>query len=134
MNGFYEYLYKYGLHDCTMNCVEIKNNMLVCHFEQGVYYLNDFGKEMSNTSKCAMIINLDEKSKFEEQINVLKVYRNKRSDVKFEKFVEETAKSGFEIMVNYYSYFCNTIMLKGFIRNHEYEISISTVKKISFCF
>lgn len=45
MKNIEEYLYKYGLHDCVVEKIYIKNNSLVFCFNTGVYNLSEEGAE-----------------------------------------------------------------------------------------
>ena len=137
MNCFNEYLYKYGLHDCKLNKMEIKNGILCLYFNQGVYELNEDGKETSLTGSCILSMQLAEISNslnLSEQIDVVKISKGKKFDVEYETFEKILNKFEFDVAINYYSYFCNTIMLKGYIRSAEYEITIPMVRRVSFEF
>ena len=135
MNYFDEYLYKYGLHDCKLNKMEIKNGILHLYFDQGVYELDERGKEISLTGSCTVMIELSERFtelEAKERIEIVKISKRKKFEIDYEVFKKRVDRFGFDIIINYYSYFCNTIMMKGYMKSDEYEITIPMVKKVSF--
>ena len=111
MHNFHEYLYKYGLHDCRLDDILFEIGNIVFCFHSGVYRLNSVGKEIERTAACRMV-----------------------KEINCHEFIENVKKFKFDIDINYYSYFCNTVLLKGYINNGKYEIVISEVKKVGFTF
>ena len=136
MTNFNEYLYVYGLHDCEVSSITFKNNCLFFHFVSGVYLLDKNKKESQRTSECAMCIeieNFDYQNK-EDRLEVFRIFKGKIKEIKFDSLIKTTEKYKFDINVNYFSGFGNSILLDGYSSKYRYQIHISEIKKISFIF
>ncbi len=136
MHNFHEYLYKYGLHDCRLDDILFENGNIVFCFHSGVYRLNSVGKEIERTAACRMTVEFNEKCPLEicDHIEINQILHRKIKEINCHEFIENVKKFKFDIDINYYSYFCNTVLLKGYINNGKYEIVISEVKKVGFTF
>lgn len=134
MKNFYEYLYKYGLHDCKVDDIIFSDRKIIFCFSSGVYELSSVGKETKQTKNCRMVVELEDikPEKMWEHIEINKIINRKVSEISCDEFVNDVKKIKFDIDMHYYSYFCNTILLKGYINNGQYEVKISEVKNIEF--
>lgn len=136
MKLLYNNIFKYGLHDTKVNIITVKDNTINLFFNNGVYLINDSGKEMSQTSDCTMYIevtNLDA-SKMWQHIEILKSRRRRISEIRFEQFVADVQKHGFSVLMGFYSPFCNTLLLKGYTPNGHYDVTISEINSIDYIF
>ncbi|MBQ4585459.1 MAG: hypothetical protein IJA82_04560 [Clostridia bacterium] len=134
MNCFYEHMSKYGLHDCMINEIWLDNRQIKFNFPLGVYKLNDSGKETELTEACTMNIDVDNSTNLDNHIQVNKIRKNKIESIEFDQFVQLIKKSNFDIDINFYSPFCNTILLKGYIEKYMYELTISEITQMFFVF
>lgn len=136
MEQFYEYLYEYGLHDCRIDDIICANTKIIFNFNSGVYKLNSFGKELQLTNNCSMIIEIDEtdSEKICNHIDIIQIFKKKVYEIDCHDFINRVRLFKFCVDMNYYSYFCNTVLLKGYINNEQYEITVSEVKNIYFKF
>ncbi len=136
MKNIDEYLYKYGLHDCTVDRIFIQNNLLIFCFDTGVYNLNEKGKETTKISNCLIHLEIEDLNigKMWEHIEIFKFSKNKVCEISFEEFVEEVSKFKFEIIENYLSYFSQSILLEGYTSKNRYQIKVSEISKIEFSF
>ena len=136
MKEFYSYLYQYGLHDCKANALSFVNGDFIFDFPFGVYALDQSGHEKEVTQRCKLIVSLKEiyKDDFFNHISISCQKKKKAIDISFERTVQLIQKFGFDIDINFYAPFCNTILLKGYIGKSMCEIEISEVEKIEFIF
>lgn len=136
MTGFDEYLYKYCLHDCLLNEILIQNDKMVFYFLSGIYETNPFGKEIKLTTRCRMVLEIEEtdKERIFNHIEIIRILKKKVKDIDFKKFVVNLRQNKMDIDMNYYSRFCNTILIKGYINRDRYEMTISDVRKVEFLF
>lgn len=136
MTDFYEYLNKYSLHDSVVNSVEIVNNNIIFCFDSGIYKLNSFGKQTSLTTSCKMIIGIENLNieKSWEYIDIKRIYKGKVVDIEFSKFSNLIHEHKWDLDIHFYSSFCNTILLKGYVSKYNFELSMSNVRKIEFLF
>ena len=136
MKRFDEYLYKYGLHDCTIDQLFCENEKIIFCFDSGIYELNVSGVETTLTKSCKMIIEIDKfiSQNICQHIEINQISKKRFSEISCEKFAKIVNKFKFDIDMHYYSYFCNTILLKGSANNQDYEILISEVKQVLFRF
>ena len=136
MNNFFDYLYKYGLHDCILDEIVFTDKEIAFHFNSGVYELNAVGRETLLTKNCKMIVefqNADREDIF-SCIDIYQIAYGKIKDISFKDFMKQVEKFKFSIDMQYYSYFCNSILLKGYIKSKKYEITVCNIKKINFIF
>ncbi len=131
-----DYLFKYGLHDCVVDKVLVKNNSLVFCFEAGVYKLNESAKETTKTSYCLMDLEIRglDIEKMWEHIEVIKISKNTVREMEWEEFMDEVNEFKFDIQENYLSYFGQSILLEGYTSKSRYQIKISEIISIRFSF
>lgn len=136
MNVFFEYLYKYGLHDCKLDEIVCKNEKIAFIFNSGIYELNSSGKEINLTQSCEMLLEINESdaNKIYNHIEINQILKRKIYNIDFDKLISIVKKSKMDIEINYYSFFCNTILIKGYINSSYHEIVISDIKNIEFKF
>lgn len=126
-----EFLYKYGLHDCIVSKIYIKNNFLVFCFKTGIYNLNEKVVETTKTTNCLMCLEINDLNieRIWEHVEILKVVKNKILEIDYEQFALKVDKDNFKIIDNYLSYFGQSILLDGYISKNRYQIKISEIKK-----
>ena len=126
-----EFLYKYGLHDCIVSKIYIKNNFLVFCFKTGIYNLNEKGVETTKTTNCLMCLEINDLNieRIWEHVEILKVVKNKILEIYYYQFELKVDKDNFKIIDNYLSYFGQSILLDGYISKNRYQIKISEIKK-----
>ena len=126
-----EFLYKYGLHDCIVSKIYIKNNFLVFCFKTGIYNLNEKGVETTKTTNCLMCLDINDLNieRIWEHVEILKVVKNKILEIDYEQFALKVDKDNFKIIDNYLSYFGQSILLDGYISKNRYQIKKSEIKK-----
>lgn len=125
-----EFLYKYGLHDCIVSKIYIKNNFFVFCFKTGIYNLNEKGVETTKTTNCLMCLEINDLNieRIWEHVEILKVVKNKILEIGYEQFALKVDKDNFKIIDNYLSYFGQSILLDGYISKNRYQIKISEIK------
>ena len=125
-----EFLYKYGLHDCIVSKIYIKNYFLVFCFKTGIYNLNEKGVETTKTTNCLMCLEINDLNieRIWEHVEILKVVKNKILEIDYEQFALKVDKDNFKIIDNYLSYFGQSILLDGYISKNRYQIKISEIK------
>ena len=136
MKKIYSYFYKYGLHDCKANALSFANGDFIFDFSDGVYALDEKGREKEVTQRCKLVVSLEEiyKKDFRNHISVFYRKKKKAIDLSIEKAMQLIQKFKFDIDANFYTPFCSTILLKGYIGKSMCEIEISEVEKIEFIF
>ena len=134
MKNFYDYVLKYGIHDCKVDEISVSNQQIEFKFGSGVYKLNEIGKEVELTNESTMIVEIANLSNLNDRIQINKIRKNSIKSIDFEKFIYLVKKSKLDIYMNFYSFFCNTILIQGYIEKNRYEITISEVKQIFFKF
>ena len=133
---FEDYIFKYGLHDCKSNNIVIGKDYVKFYFDNGVYRLDDSGKEKCLTKRCLMSIELENlnDNSIDSFIEIREIYKRKIKEINFVKIFSLLKRNEFVITANYYSFFNNTILIRGYIEKKAYEISICNIRKIVFSF
>lgn len=128
---------KYGLHDTTINQINIFEEGLIFIFEKGVYYLNE-GKEINLSNKCLMkfSINTFDSKKLYEHITIYQIKRNKIKEIDCLTFINyiNASVQAFNIDEDYYSEISKSILLKGYFNNTIIEFSIIDINYIEYLF
>ena len=136
MTTFYEYLYKYSLHDCVVDDIKIINNNIIFQFESGIYELSSLGEQKNLTPSCEMLVSVENLNyeKTWEYIDIKMILKGKVVDIDFSQFSTLVHKYKWDLDVHFCSRFCNTILLKGYASKYYFELSISDIDKIEFLF
>lgn len=134
MDGVEDFIYKYGLHDCRISRVVIGTNKLIFVFDSGVYELNHVGRECCLSHFSEMTLEFEDLvcNAFDDYIDIYTVYRDRVKEISLIEFIKMVEKFKFDVCINFYSNFCNTVLLKGFIGKKKCEISLSQIKSIMF--
>lgn len=134
MNKFFDYMLKYGIHDCVVDKIYIKDQQIMFSFCSGVFELNDLGRETELTVPCTMVVNVANLGNINNNILIKKRRKSNIKTIGFDKLIGLMKKSKLEIHMNFLSCFCNTVLLQGYIEKYEIQITISQVDQILFEF
>lgn len=136
MRNLEEYLYKYGLHDCKIDSVSLLDEGVMFFLNSGVYNLDSTGKELNKTSNCKMSIFIEDFDPLQiwEHIEIYKIKNERIEEVDYLDFTDGIKHSKLDIDMQYYSYFCSTVLLSGYIGKNKYCIKISEVGYVDFEF
>ncbi|MBD5585231.1 MAG: hypothetical protein HDQ88_09115, partial [Clostridia bacterium] len=90
---------KFCLHDTEVSAIECLNNKINLIFNDGIYVLNDKGKEAEKTLKCAMSLEIREFNPDTawEHITVYKFKGKKFKEISFNNFCELVKENGFKV-------------------------------------
>ena len=136
MNQIMNKLYEYGLHDTAITRIKTETNKIVFFFANGIYKLNNLGKELFLTEKCSLIITVDSNI----SLNVFNMIDVQSFSCKGRKFVDseniETLVQNEKLEVHnvYYSCFNNTVLLDVYDSKESYLIRIENCKNIEYKF
>lgn len=130
----FEKYIEYGLHDTNVNDIIIEKNGLTLLFREGVYILNDAGKETSLSKPCKMNINIENfnSNSLFEHCSFYKCYKKHFSEVDLFEIKKLLLKNPFEIDLDFYSPFARAISLRGHIGKYLAEIKITEIQSIEF--
>ena len=127
---------KYALHDTEINKIVCNNKGLELHFVNGVYLLDEKGKETELSNPCRMDITINgfDNTKLYEHITVTKTRKLKVSEIEFYDFLKLLEKNLFKIDIDYYSFFGSSILLKGYVGKYIIELIITEIEKAEYMF
>ena len=127
---------KYALHDTQINSIVCNNEGIEFHFAQGVYFLNEQGKEGERSSSCRMVITIGDfdSRRMYEHVTVMKSGKSKISEIAFAEFLKLLEKDSFVVDIDYYSFFGASILLKGYCGKFNIEFTITEVDKVEYLF
>ena len=130
----FEKFIEYGLHDTSVNDIIIGENGLNFLFQEGVYILNDAGKETTISKPCKMSVNIEcfDRNRLFEHCTFYKCYKNRVSEVDFAEIKKLLIKDYFDIDLDFYSPFARAISLRGHIGKYLTEIRITEIQSIEF--
>ena len=96
---------QYGLHDTTINKVEITNNSIVFNFHNGVYLFDFNGRLTEKSGPCNMKVFIKDLNveKFYEPVEIKDIYKSKIKEMEFQDFLELCNRFSFQVYLDYYS-------------------------------
>lgn len=127
---------KYALHDTQINKIVCNHQGVELYFENGVYLLDETGKETAPSAPCRLVITINafDATKIYEHIIVTQFRKSKVTEISFADFLKLLEKNTFDIDMDYYSYFGASILLKGYSGKYEIELAISEIEKAEYEF
>ena len=130
----FEKYIEYGLHDTYVNEIIIGEKGLTFSFCNGVYILDDTGKETCLSKPCKMNIFIDDfdSNRLFEHCTFHKYYKKHFSEVDLSDIRKLLLKNNFAIDLDFYSPFAKAISLQGHIGKYMIEIRITEIINIEF--
>lgn len=130
----FEKYIEYGLHDTFVNNIIIEKDGLTFIFKNGVYTLNEAGKEIFLSKPCTMKIYIEDfdGNRLFEHCSFYKCYKKHFSEVDFSDMKKLLLKSCFNIDLDFYSPFAKAISLRGYIGKYMVETRITEIEAIEF--
>lgn len=134
MNFVNKDIIKYGLHDTAFDFIEINSDGITLLFADGVYFLDENGKEVSLSKECRLKLTIDNfnSENLSEHITVTKVHKNKVQEIEMIDFINKLKNNRFDIYLDFYSDFSRSILLKGYLSKNKFEIIMSEINNIEF--
>ena len=123
---------KYGLHDCSVKSLVVQNDSIELLFK-GLYELDEQGKEKDLTDECRMTIslNLSDSQNIEDYIEINQIHRGRIKELSLKNFMKIIHNFCFDIEMDFYSQFNNSMLLKGFINKYQIGFFMSNIKNIT---
>ena len=128
-------LFAYGFHDTTVTDIRFEETKVILEFEEGLYILNETGKETDLTGKAEMIIYLDE-NKVKNSLDTVRTYVNVKCGIKLvniNEIVIQCRSKQFEISDTSFSNFDNTFIISS-ADYYGYDIEIKCCKDAEYRF
>lgn len=123
---------KYGLHDTEITSVSAESDSISFLFADGVYLLDEKGRETTRTGKCELKIFFD--YNVENTVFFSKIAKNRIKEIDFDEFCKLLKKARFIINADYYSDFLKSILLIGNVDKFLIGIQMTDIKKAEFVF
>lgn len=135
-HGVREVKYQYGLHDTEINRITVTEYGIVLEFDKGVYLLDDTGKETELSKKCflELKINFFDREKMYEHVLVRLTRKNKTKEIEYADFAAMLTKSSFNVYLDYYCPFADSILIKGSTDQGGIEFTVTEIAELSFTF
>ena len=135
-HGLHEVKYQYGLHDTEINRIKCTNNGIILEFDNGVYLLDDTGKETRLSKKCCLelkINDFDRQNVFQHII--IKLIRKKWiKEIEYAEFEKMLTNSTIAVDLDYYCPFADSLLIKGYMKQGEIEFVVTEIAELSFTF
>lgn len=134
--GLHEVKYQYGLHDTTINKITCTDGGIILQFNDGVYLLDDTGKETVLSKKCylELKINFFDKQNMHEHIKIKRICKKKIKEIEYDKFETLLSKNTFSVYLDYYCPFADSILIKGTIDKYGIEFEVTEIAELSYSF
>lgn len=136
MNKIFDALTQYGLHDTKIDRITLEGNSIIFEFNDGVYGLSTFEKEMELTGKCRLKIAVDiaETAELENYVNIRRSFKNRTKELTIKELTGFVDKYGFNVDNLYFSAFNNEVLIVGGIGKYGIEIYISDILQAEYIF
>ena len=134
MNNLADKLFEFGFHDTEISDIDCIESSVYLTFHNGLYILDNTGKEIELSDSITMRIDIDKRYMFGSIYNLIEIteFNNQERDVDFLSFKKRMNDSSFEIRMAYYSRFNNTILFDGSIKNKHIMFTIENCLDISY--
>lgn len=125
---------EYILHDTSVNDIIINDYGLTFLFQNGVYVLDDIGKEahLSKPCKISFFVEYFNKHRLFEHCTFYKCHKTHFSEVDISEIKKLLLKNHFNIDLDFYSPVANAISIKGDIGKYMVEMIITEIQSIKF--
>lgn len=135
-HGLHEVKYQYGLHDTVINRITRTNDGIVLEFDDGVYLLDDTGRETILSKKCYLEIKINffNKQKMFEHIGIDRIYKKKIEEIEYDEFEALLSRNGFLVFLDYYCPFGDSILIRGSVGKYGIDFSVTEVAELSYYF
>lgn len=132
--NIFETLSLYGFHDTEIFSIEDTNMMFLLRFKNGIFLLDDKGKETTLTGSTIVQLHVVPPPYINsiEQLIEINEYDDKIKTIEYLAFKNLLCDAPFEVSMVYFSPFDNTVLFQGSIgENHMIDFTITNITKIS---
>ena len=135
-HGLHELKYQYGLHDTVINKITRTNVGIILEFDDGVYLLDDTGKETVLSKKCnlELKINFFDRQKMYEHIEIKRICKKKIEKIEYDEFEALLSKNTFTVYLDYYCPFGDSVLIKGSIGKYGIEFVVTEIAELFYSF
>ena len=135
-HGLNEVKYQYGLHDTAINRITRTDDGIILEFDDGVYLLDDTGREAALSKKCCLALKIYsfDKQNMYEHIHITLIKNRKIKEIEYAEFEKMLAKSKFEVDLDYYCPFADSLLIKGHIDTFGIEFTVTEIAELSYSF
>lgn len=135
-HGLREVKYQYGLHDTEINRITRTDVGIILEFNNGVYLLDDTGKEIVLSKKCylELKINFFDRQKMFEHIEIKRICKKKIKEIEYDEFEELLLKNTFSVYLDYYCPFGDSLLIKGSMDKYSIEFVVTEIAELSYSF
>lgn len=125
-------LFKFGLHDTEITSISINKSEIKIHFDNGVYLLNELGRETTLTDAMILVLNINPNVKKVENCFEIREISRKIRFINLECFEKQLKKEPYSITMHYYSEFNHSILFEGGFSEKQIFLSIEEIDNIQF--
>lgn len=128
---------KYGLHDTEINEISVTDKGIGLFFADGVYRLDDSGKETVLTPKCSLLIAIRDfdRNHLFEHIEIVLHEKKTVKEISLARLQDMLEDAGsISLDMDFYSQFSAAMLLKGYIGKNKLEITVSEIEGIEYLF
>lgn len=130
MNNIFEQLFQYGFHDTEISSVEGEGLEIKLNFDNGIYLLDENGKETILSKPMQVIFRIDSYFDSFEDAFEIKEYGKKVKYLDYLTLKKNLQKEIFGISMSYYSNFNNCVLFDGGISKKNIMFSIEGINEI----
>lgn len=129
----FEFNKKYGFHDTAITDILLSDEKLSIFFPNGVYLLDENGKESVLTKSCRVdfLFNSYPDSS-SDSVSIW--FFGKRKKISIDKFRKRLGKEKFEILFDYYSPFARSVLFKGYVGKISVDFIVDDISAVNFVF
>lgn len=130
MNNIFEQLFQYGFHDTEISSVEGEGLEIKLNFDNGIYLLDENGKETILSKPMQVIFRIDSYFDSFEEAFEIKEYGKRVKYLDYLTLKKYLQKEIFGISMSYYSNFNNCVLFDGGISKKSIMFSIEGINEI----
>lgn len=130
MTNIFKQLFQYGFHDTEISSIEGKDLDIILKFNNGIYLLDENGKETILSKPMEIILKIDSYFNSFEEAFEIKEYGKKVKYIEYQTLNKYLQEESFGVSMCYYSNFNSCVLFDGGILRRNIMLSIEGISEI----
>ncbi len=132
MNKLFEQIFRYGFHDTQMTSIDLDGWKIKLQFRNGVYLLDESGKEIELSKPIQMILKFNHKFNSVESFAEIREYGRNIRYLDLLDFKNILCKESFQITMVYYSNFSKSLLFDGGFHKKSLLLIFDEIEEIFY--
>ena len=127
-------LFKYGFHDTVITSFSFSKNYIDLDFNQGLYELDDSGKEKELTNSIRVRLYIDDRFFTTDDVVTVRNVKSKYKCINNQYFIKHYSNKEIDVCNVFYSRFNKTVLVECGHEDKIFLLSIENIIDIEYLF